>query len=660
MTILDIRSAIRQELEATPEYYDFKVVRSVREGGLWRVTIQPDAVFADGARAHVVLDDSFEGSHAWWAGPPKGAAKVLMVLAEDDQIVLKDAASRPPDGQGYLRLYPPRYLQALSRCWSDGAWAGQAYKCLSDLAHPETVEANPLSGYSFRWLRRAQRRSLKLVSHSSSFLFGPPGTGKTTTLGVLLAEYLHLNPRARVLLLSTTNLAVDQATVAVDRALEMVGRETLRHRVKRLGSRIVASHYAGREHLLPVRDRELIAKLAKLEAQSPSKEDIGAFSLWSEEVETLRQKLRAQTMEVLRSARLVSMTTTRAAFSLEDLRELPVFDLVIFDEASQVGLAHALALMPLGRARLFAGDPRQLSPVVRSSEKEALHWLARSPFSEKPSSGPSVTFLDEQSRMAVPINDLVSHIFYGGKLRVAADVNEDQDWRQYRSVSFAESAPDEHIRLLSVSENGTWSAKYRGPIRYGSATVIVQMIKYALENGQLRASELVVLTPFRAQRALIQQQLRASGVRSVKVSTVHRAQGSEVRVVFFDPVDAGHPFLMTEDAKRLINVAISRAQAKIVLAHSPNDSLNPTISQIIQRVRLKIGNRPIVSIEEMAVRADFPACAVGLRTRIGPYVGEISGISCDHGSLTLVNEETGKEQVFVVDLLRRKALRNAQ
>ena len=32
MTVLDIRSAIRQELEATPEYYDFKVVRSEREG----------------------------------------------------------------------------------------------------------------------------------------------------------------------------------------------------------------------------------------------------------------------------------------------------------------------------------------------------------------------------------------------------------------------------------------------------------------------------------------------------------------------------------------------------------------------------------------------------------------------------------------------------
>ena len=40
---------------------------------------------------------------------------------------------------------------------------------------------------------------------SSMILWGPPGTGKTTTLGVLVAEYLDRHPGAKVLLLSTTN-----------------------------------------------------------------------------------------------------------------------------------------------------------------------------------------------------------------------------------------------------------------------------------------------------------------------------------------------------------------------------------------------------------------------------------------------------------------------
>ncbi len=657
MTVLDIRSAIRQELEATPEYYDFKVVRSEREGGLWRVTIQPEAVFADGVRASVVLDESFESANAWWATPAKGTAKVLTVIAEDDQIILKDVISRPPGPDGFLRLYPPRYLQALARCWSDRTWAAAAFDCLADLCHPEMVDANPLSGHAFRWLRRAQRQALKLVHYSSSFLFGPPGTGKTTTLGVLLAEYLQLNPRARVLLLSTTNLAVDQATVAVDKVLETVGREVIRQRIKRLGSRIVASYYMGREHLLPVRDRELIAKLARLEAQAPPATDVTAFNAWKEQVEALRENLRAQTMAALRDARLVSMTTTRAAFSLDDLRLLPVFDLVVFDEASQVSLAHALALMPLGSTRLFAGDPQQLSPVVRSSAREAQRWLARSAFAEKPRSiGASVCFLDEQSRMAPAINDLVSHVFYDGKLKVAADVKADPDWLGHRSVAFAGIDQGKHVHLLAVEENGTWSAKYRGPIRYRSADTIATLIKQSLDRNELDAKDLIVLTPFRAQRALIRQLLRANGVKGIKVSTVHRAQGSEVPVVIFDPVEASHAFLMTEEAKKLINVAISRAQAKIILVHSPNDSGSPIVSQIIQHVRLQADERPVVAIEDVACRSDFPVGVVGMRVRIGPHVGEVSVKTADSGNLFLINEKTGKEQAFLVELLRKMAL----
>ncbi len=348
------------------------------------------------------------------------------------------------------------------------------------------------------------------------------------------------------------------------------------------------------------------------------------------------------------------MTTTRAAFTLGDLRCVPRFDLVVFDEASQVGLAHALALMPLGRTRLFAGDPKQLAPVVRSSARFAKQWLARSPFSEMPKDAASICFLDEQSRMAEPISDLVSHIFYDGKLRVAADMQKDERWQHQRLLPFADVAPDEHLHLLQVAENGSWSAKYHGPIRFTSADLIVSLIKQALEGGQLTASDVIVLTPFRAQRALIRQRIRACGMTGVKVSTVHRAQGSEVPVVIFDPVDASSDFLLGDEAKRLINVALSRAQAKIILVHSPHDSVNPTISRIFQRARLQADNRPAVLIEEIACHPDFPSCAIGMRIQIGSLVGEVSGVSRDKTELRIVNAVTGEEQVFMVAHFRSR------
>ena len=62
MSISDIRSAISAELDATPEYYAFKVQRSERDGQLWRVTVKPGSAFADGNYMQVVLDDSFDGA----------------------------------------------------------------------------------------------------------------------------------------------------------------------------------------------------------------------------------------------------------------------------------------------------------------------------------------------------------------------------------------------------------------------------------------------------------------------------------------------------------------------------------------------------------------------------------------------------------------------
>jgi DNA replication ATP-dependent helicase Dna2 len=654
MSISDIRAAIGAELEATPEYYDFKVRRSERDGHLWRVTVQPGSAYAEGSFSQVVLDDSFDGASVWWGGPPKGAASVLTVISEDDQLILTGATSPPPGAEQLIRLYPPRFLQALAMCWQDSDWAARAFACLPDLGAPATIEANPLSGHAFRWLRRGQRRALKMVNYSSSFVWGPPGTGKTTALGVILAEYLHVNPRARVLLLSTTNHAVDQATLAVDKALEQVGREVLRQAVKRVGSRFIAGHYAGREHLLPVLDRELISRLAKAEAERPPSTDIAVYSAWAERVEDLRRQVRAQSIEVLRSCRLASMTTTRAAFSLADLRELPVFDLVVFDEASQVGLAHALAFMPLGRARLFAGDPKQLSPVVRSQARYPQRWLARSPFSEKPSLGPSVCLLDEQSRMAEPISDMVSHLFYDGELRVAADALRASAWLATRTFEFGSIGSGEHVSLPMVVENGIWSQAFRGPIRYGSAELISKLLKDVADQAQVPAKDIIVLTPFRAQRALLRQRLNAHGVKNIKVSTVHRAQGSEALVVIFDPTDAANAFLLTEEAKRLINVALSRAQAKIVLVLSPGDAANPVFAQILNRVRLAHDPRTATPISELVHRPGFPGCAVGLRVAIARHVGEVSRVARDGKVLWMHNENTGAEQSFDVTILRQK------
>jgi len=668
MSLPEIRAALEAELEATPEYYDFKVLRSEREGPLWRVTLQPGYVFAEGQRpgatsAQALLDDSLDGANAWWGAPSKGGASVLAVVVEDDQLILQNASAAPPGPDQLIRLYPTRFLKAVADAWWDTPWAAQALACLPDLGQPQLVEADAaaaLTGAPFRWLRPAQRQALTLVQHSSAFLWGPPGTGKTTTLGVLLAEYLDARPDARVLLLSTTNQAVDLATLAVDKALQKGRRERWRDGVQRLGTRFNASAYAGREHLIPTHDRELIARLARAEAARPPARDLAALKAWSDRVAALRDELRGASLQVLRRCRLACMTTTRAAFTLKTLRELapddePPFDLLVFDEASQVSLAHALALMPLGRARLFAGDPSQLSPVQRSADREARRWLGRSAFAQMPRHGPSVALLDEQSRMAAPICELVSQLYYDGELRVAADASAAPDWLASRRRALADIDAHTHVHIHPVQTDGAWSATERGPVRLESAEVIAETVAAALASGDWQPHELIVLTPFRAQRALIRQRLQARGVDTVKVSTVHRAQGSEAAAVLFDPADGASPFLQTPEAQRLVNVALSRAQAKVVVYLSPADAASALLAPIVQRLRLAGDRREATPLLELARHPDFPANALGRRVRTARHTGEVTRISPDGGQFWLVNERSGAEQLFDAAFWRDKA-----
>ncbi|MET0352301.1 MAG: AAA domain-containing protein [Rhizobacter sp.] len=667
MSLADLRAALDAELAATPEFYDFKVLRTERDGVLWRVTLEPGYVYAEGQRpgqasAQALLDDSLDGASAWWGSPARGGASVLAVVPEDDQLVLQNASGPPPGPDFLIRLYPTRFLNAVVDAWWDTAWAERAWACLPDLSSPRTVADGPaLTGAPFRWLRTGQRAALSVTDHSSAFLWGPPGTGKTTTLGVLLAEYLDRRPAARVLLLSTTNHAVDLATIAVDKALEKGRREQHRGTVRRLGARFHAAAYAGREHLIPGDDGGVITRLARAEAARPSPRDTAALKVWSDRVAALRDELRAASLAVLQQCRLASMTTTRAAFTLKTLRQLapdgePPFDLVVFDEASQVSLAHALALMPLGRARLFAGDPQQLSPVQRSPDRLARRWLGRSAFAEKPAGGPSVVLLDEQSRMAAPISDLVSDLFYDGALRVAADALASPAWTAERQREFAGIDADTPVHVHRMKRDGAWSATERGPVRRESADAIADAVATALDSGDWSPVEVIVLTPFRAQRALIRQRLRARGVpEAVKVSTVHRAQGSEAPVVLFDPADGTQPFLQTEEARRLVNVALSRAQAKVVVYLSAGDATNPLLAPIVQRLRLAGDARETVPLLVLARQPDFPHNAVGRRVSAGRHVGEVEAVSADGRQFWLVNERSGARQPIDVAFWRARA-----
>jgi ATP-dependent exoDNAse (exonuclease V) alpha subunit len=337
-------------------------------------------------------------------------------------------------------------------------------------------------------LNDSQRRAVQLCSDSSvAFLWGPPGTGKTATLAHVADELLAQGQR--LLILSTTNAAVDQALAqlarrpnlaqAIERgALLRLGysdgenhgaslyeairrlhgkhegqitraRERMRtldvalRRVAALVARLreltpaaqtsLFEHTASQglrvTELLDVFGRGNAARIARLgpDAQSSTLARRAgrlarARELTRANVERARQQLAEREVHLVADARAVVTTLTASYFS--PLLENQRFDTVLVDEASMAVLPSLFYSACLARAKtVMVGDPRQLPPIVQSSTPYVRRAMGRSIFAvgvTDPETSDVVVMLDTQYRMHPEIGELVSRLFYSGRLRHGA------------------------------------------------------------------------------------------------------------------------------------------------------------------------------------------------------------------------------------------------
>lgn len=570
----EIVKAIEAELKASSQPRRFKVVSAAPKQNT--VSIEVRSLLNGG-----ILDHRLEGGFASWG---QTISPVLAVSVDEGFIYVGRVEGGLPIPGAELTVRPPRFLESLLKCWKDDEVAAE---CFSWAAHALVARDRcdlPLRP-SFPDLRNRQRLAYSLVSYEAGFLWGPPGTGKTTTAASLVADLVLADGGKRVLLLAPTNSAVDQLLLAVDDRLSLSPKgQQLRTECARLGNNFLARYYQNRRHLLPQASDELVLKKAQLEATQPSADDIQTRVQWQREMSRVLSELRSEVDLVLAQKKVVAMTTTLAAMHYAALKEHSPFDLVVFDEASQIGRAVSFMFAPLGRRALVAGDPNQLAPIVTSTVPFVRKWFGRTLFDEyMHPKHPSTCFLNEQSRMAAPICGIVSDLFYYGELKVSEDCSGDQVWHNWRRpVSLFPAGRSNNVHLIDVDAESVPHGKSHH--RPESADAVAATVQQLIAD--VNPAQILVLTPFVAQRKLIRASLNARGLRKVRVSTVHAAQGAEIHTVIFDPVNANSRFLTDpQNGARLLNVAISRAQACFILLASVGDLRHPLLFAIAKRIR---------------------------------------------------------------------------
>lgn len=260
---------------------------------------------------------------------------------------------------------------------------------------------------------------------------------------------------------------------------------------------------------------------------------------------------------------------TAFAFAFDTAFQSPL-DYLFVDEASQVALANLIAVAGCAHNLVLMGDHMQLQQPVQGhhpgrSGVSALAYLLGEHRVIPEDRG---IFLNITHRLHPALCAPLSDIVYESKLKTAP-ANE----RQQLSVSRTKPGqPRFGIWTVKVEHDGNQQASE------AEATAIIEIMAdlkkqyFTPKEGKARlitAQDILVVAPYNLQVNLLQDRLG----HNVAVGTIDKFQGQEAPVVIIsmtasDVEESRRGLDFIFDIHRL-NVAVSRAQALVILVASP-------------------------------------------------------------------------------------------
>ncbi|KXZ53363.1 hypothetical protein GPECTOR_7g1259 [Gonium pectorale] len=425
----------------------------------------------------------------------------------------------------------------------------------------------PGGGAAVPWVNRdlndeqrlAVREVVRGAHHPQPYIiFGPPGTGKTSTLVEAAVQLLRASTAHSLLLVAPSNSAADQ----LFSRLVVAGRP--------LSEMMRVCAYTRPPSDLPP-ELEPLRGTAALNWDDSE----GAFLLPTKERLT-EQRLRVVVATCATAAMLYHVGLPAGRFSH-----------VLLDEAGHAEEPLALAALA-GIAGhhtrvVMAGDPKQLGPVILSPfakraglEVSALERLEQlPPFARRddvqpPHASAFITKLVLNYRSHPDILAVPNAAFYAGELRAAADP------LVTHSMLHWEALPNNTCPLLFHNMVGRDAQEASSPSWHNvdearQVKLYVQSLM-SLKRNRPTGADIGVISPYRMQVQRIRAQLAALD-RSIKVGSVEEFQGQERKVIIISTVrsssqhlalDAKHRLGFLANPKRL-NVAITRAKALLII-----------------------------------------------------------------------------------------------
>lgn len=420
-----------------------------------------------------------------------------------------------------------------------------------------------------------------------TFVWGPPGTGKTQTLAKI--AWAHIDKGERVLMLSYSNVSVDGAILRVT----SLKNDVFPGQLVRYGfpkdKRISEHPYLSSYNLAINNYPDLLKRRTQLQAEKKRLEKNDPKLIQVEkELNEIRRELRAAESQCVRNAKFVATTVSKAIVDKE-IRN-GAFDVVIFDEASMATIPQIAYAAKLARKNFVCmGDFRQLPPIVQSSKESPLNadifqYCGITQAVDQGSNHKWLCLLDTQYRMHPKIADFAGRSIYNGLLKSANGMTEKRE-----KTVMAEPFAGRAMEFVDLS--GTMSTCIKSSDD-SHANVLSAFVTFSLALKAAQTQEVGIITPYHAQSRLLHAMVRDVNElealpHAIKCATVHQFQGSEEDVIVYDAVDCYRlPFpgaLIASTAgryaDRLFNVAMTRSKGKFICVANGSFMRNKGMSE---------------------------------------------------------------------------------
>ncbi len=534
----------------------------------------------------------------------QGETLVTIVELSNAEVVLRSERQIDPTvGPFTLIIYPwflyERLWLALERIeTSEDMFAPHALMLFGKHPHHKQRLSRPLDSPA---LNTSQQQAISLCSDSNlAFVWGPPGTGKTTTLAYIVTELLAQG--YRILLTSTTNAAVDQALAklaalpdaqlyfergqivrigqtnadtygaALSQVMQRVNAatharlEALKTRVRQVQqsidqcSRLLERLDAGNRHqqvdlfqttaapTLVVRDLRPIfgerwsASIAQLSPEQQHGVVVRRQKRLFRLLELCQIAMKRGYDELRQKAgRIVKsahvVLATMTNVYMSALLQDERFDVVIVEEAGMAILPTIFYCAALARKKvIIVGDPQQLPPIVQSDADYVYRAMGRNIFEVATANSDKIQDVIVMLDTQYRMHPTIGNLVSA----VFYDGNLRNGDNTPERDAIAAKSPYAGQPLIVLDTLGqTRCATRDGSYSRFNERTAAACVELAVEAVQAGIESVAIITPYVAQSRLIRQLLaeHPATLDSVECQTIHRFQGSERDLVILDTVD---------------------------------------------------------------------------------------------------------------------------